>query len=136
VDFPELLADERMHLARQLHTIARAALRCFRATGRMPDLYGSFSGSTADRLRLNAPSMWPRRAWTNLAQQNLLRSHNLVLTVPPERRVVLVDYDPVRWRGVCGFINEAVRWMLIWRDHMRLHAMLGRISQEAPHSQT
>jgi hypothetical protein len=133
VDYPRLPADERMHVARQLHTIARAALRYFGATGRMPDLYGSFSRSTADRLCLDAPSMWPRRAWNNLAQQNLLRSHNLVLTAAPERRVILVDYDPVRWRGVRGSINEAVRWMLIWRDHMRLHGMLGSISQVAPH---
>jgi hypothetical protein len=136
VDEQALPADERMHLAQQLHAIACAALKCFRATGRMPDLYGSFSVSTADRLRLNAPTMWPRRAWTNLAQQSLLRSHNLVLTATPERRVVLVDYDPVRWRGARGFINEAVRWMLIWRDHMRLHAMLVRVSQGAPHSHT
>src|SRR6266508_4561291 len=121
VDEQALPADERMHVARQLHAIARAALRCFRATGHMPDLYGSFSGSTADRLRLSAPSMWPRRAWNNLAQQSLLRSHNLVLTAAPERRVILVDYDPVRWWGVRGSINDAIRWMLIWRDHMRIH---------------
>src|SRR6266540_5499559 len=41
IDYPQLPADERMRLTRQLHTIARAALGCFRATGQMPDLYGS-----------------------------------------------------------------------------------------------
>jgi hypothetical protein len=124
VDYLALPADERARIVRQLHTIARAALCCFRATGHMPDLYGSFSRSTADRQRLNHPSLWPRRVWNNLAQQSLLRSHNLVLTAAPERRVVLVDYDPVRWRGVRGSINDAIRWMLIWRDHMRFHRML------------
>ncbi len=133
INYSTLRQDEREHVARHLHTIALSALRCFRATGRMPDLYGSFSGSMADRLRLNAPSMWPRRAWNNLAHQSLLRSHNLMLTAVPERRVVLVDYDPVRWRGVRGSITEAVRWMLIWRDHMRLHAILGGLGEKISH---
>ena len=53
--------------------------------------------------------MWPRRAWNKLAQQSLLRSHTLVLTMTLQCRVVLVDYDPVRWRDVRGSINEAVR---------------------------
>jgi hypothetical protein len=131
VDYPALPAGERARVARQLHTIAGGALRCFRATGRMPDLYGSFSGSSADRQRLNTPSMWPRRAWNNLAQQSLLRSHNLVLTAAPEHRVVLVDYDPVRWQGVRGSINDAIRWMLIWRDHMRFHRMLDSVGSSA-----
>jgi hypothetical protein len=84
----------------------------------MPDLYGRTSTSAAERVRLNTPWMLPQRLWSFMVARNLLRSHNLLLTPAPERRIVLVDYDIVRRGRLYRLIYFAVRWMLFWRDHM------------------
>jgi hypothetical protein len=55
--------------------------------------------------------------WSFLVKRNLLRSHNLLLTAAPDRRVVLVDYDAVRRGPLYRRIYYIVRWFLFWRDH-------------------
>jgi hypothetical protein len=83
----------------------------------MPDLYGRTSRSSAERARLNGPLMLPWRLWSFLVKRNLLRSHNLLLTTEPDRRVVLIDYDTVRRGNLYRRIYYLVRWFLFWRDH-------------------
>jgi hypothetical protein len=129
VDYGALNADERGQVVRQLRDLVRRALSCYRATGHIPDMHGCFSASAAERRWLNHPTTWPRRIWRFLTQQRLLRAHNLLLTELPDRRVVLVDYDRVRWDGLRAGLYYLVRWLLFWRDHRDL-ARLAR--SEAP----
>jgi hypothetical protein len=117
VRYRDLGGDERAHVATQLRAIIRRALSYYRQTGSMPDLYGRTSTSLAERRRLNTPWMLPWRLWSFLVQRNLLRSHNLMLTGAPKRRVVLVDYDFVRRGWFYRTIYFAIRWVLFWRDH-------------------
>jgi hypothetical protein len=116
VDYYLLSDKEWKQLVMQLRSIMRSAIYCYRHTGHMPDLYGSVSGSTAERLRLNAPPMWPRRVWNFLTRQSLLRAHNLMVTNGPERRVVLVDYDRARWDNWFGRLYYGLCRLLYWRD--------------------
>lgn len=117
VDYARLSPEERAHIAAQLREIIRRALLFYRRTGSMPDLYGRSSTSSLERARLNTPWMLPWRLWSFLVQRNLLRSHNLLLTNGPERRIVLIDYDPVRKGWLYRLIYYGVRWNLFWRDH-------------------
>lgn len=130
VRYRDLDEGERESIARQLREIIRRSLSFYRATGRMPDLYGRTSASSAERKRLNTLLMLPWRLWSFLVQRNLLRSHNLMLTAEPERRVVLVDYDFVRKSRLYLLIYYLVRWMLFWRDHVLI--MLMRRGQAVP----
>ena len=123
--YRDLGGAERAHVATQLREIIRRALSFYRETGRMPDLYGRTSTSSAERQRLNTPLMLPWRLWSFLVQRNLLRSHNLMLTEAPERRVVLVDYDFVRRGRLYRMVYFAVRWVLFWRDHLLILLMRG-----------
>jgi hypothetical protein len=123
--YRDLGGAERAHVATQLREIIRRALSYYRQTGSMPDLYGRTSTSTAERRRLNTPLMLPWRLWSFLVQRNLLRSHNLMLTEAPERRVVLVDYDFVRRGRLYRMVYFAVRWVLFWRDHVLILLMRG-----------
>jgi hypothetical protein len=128
-----LLSDEeRASVAAQLREIIRRALSFYRATGSMPDLYGRTSANAAERARLNTPLMLPWRLWSFLVERNLLRSHNLMLTDAPTRRVVLVDYDFVRRGWLYRLIYFTVRWMLFWRDHMLILLMRqgGKVPKE------
>ena len=117
IDYQALSYDERVSTAAQLREIIGRSLRFYRTTASMPDLYGRASASAAERARLNTPRMLPRRLWSFLVERHLLRSHNLMLTPAPQRRIVLVDYDIVRRGHIYRLIYFAVRWMLFWRDH-------------------
>jgi hypothetical protein len=117
VDFAALTDDERASIAAQLRDIIRRSLSFYRTSGSMPDLYGRTSRSSAERARLNGPLMLPWRLWSFLVKRNLLRSHNLLLTTEPDRRVVLIDYDTVRRGNLYRRIYYLVRWFLFWRDH-------------------
>jgi hypothetical protein len=122
--YRELSRAERASVAAQLREIIRRALSFYRDTGSMPDLYGRSSASATVRVRMNKPWMLPLRLWSFVVERNLLRSHNLMLTAAPERRVVLVDYDVVRRGRLYRQIYFAVRWMLFWRDHVLILLML------------
>ena len=117
LDYMALTDEERRSIAAQLREIIRHSLAFYRETGSMPDLYGRSSSSSAERARLNGPLMLPWRLWSFLVERNLLRSHNLMLTAAPDRRVVLVDYDAVRRGALYRRIYYLVRWFLFWRDH-------------------
>jgi hypothetical protein len=123
LNYHTLTSAERAHIVIQLREIIRRALKFYRATGNMPDLYGRSSRSADERARMNRPWMLPWRLWSFMVQRNLLRSHNLMLTATPEQRVVLVDYDLVRRGWLYRRIYFAVRWMLFWRDHALLLLM-------------
>jgi hypothetical protein len=123
VHYRALKDHERAKVAAQLREIIRRALSLYCLTGSMPDLYGRTSASADERRKLNGPLMLPWRLWSFLVQRNLLRSHNLMLTAAPERRVVLVDYDFVRKSRLYRSIYYAVRWMLFWRDHILILLM-------------
>jgi hypothetical protein len=117
VDYAALTDAERQSIAAQLREIIRRSLAFYRATGSMPDLYGRSSSNSAERARLNGPLMLPWRLWSFIVERNLLRSHNLMLTAAPDRRVVLVDYDAVRRGRLYRRVYYLVRWFLFWRDH-------------------
>jgi hypothetical protein len=117
VDYAALTDDERKSVAAQLREIVRRSLVFYRETGSMPDLYGRSSSDSAERARLNGPLMLPWRVWSFIVVRNLLRSHNLMLTAAPDRRVVLVDYDVVRRSRLYRRAYYLVRWFLFWRDH-------------------
>jgi hypothetical protein len=116
LDYHTLEPADRASVAKQLRQIMRRALSFYRETGSMPDMYGRSSSSAAERVRMNRPWMLPWRLWSFLVERNLLRSHNLMLTATPERRIVLVDYDLVRRGWLYRRIYFAVRRMLFWRD--------------------
>jgi hypothetical protein len=123
IDYAALSEGERESVASQLREIIRRSLSFYRDTGGMPDLYGRTSRSSAERARLNGPLMLPWRLWSFLVRRNLLRSHNLLLTGEPERRVVLVDYDAVRRGRLYRRVYYIVRWFLFWRDHALIMLM-------------
>jgi len=128
VDYETLDTNERARVSKQLRNIIRRSLSFYRHTGRMPDLYGRTSTNSAERARLKKPLMLPKRLWSFLVQRNLLRSHNLMLTDAPERRIVLVDYDTVRQNKLYQFVYFAVRWLLFWRDHVLIFLLQQRLS--------
>jgi hypothetical protein len=134
IDYASLTDAERASIAAQLRDIIRRSLAFYRETGSMPDLYGRTSQSAAERARLNRPLMLPWRLWSFLVERNLLRSHNLMLTDEPERRVVLVDYDIVRRGRLYRQIYYLVRWFLFWRDHALI--LLMRKSRAVPQRKT
>jgi hypothetical protein len=123
VDFAALTPDQRAHVADQLEQIIWRSLDYYRSTGLMPDLYGLTSAGSMERKRLSRPYMLPLHLWSFVARRNLLRSCNLLLTDAPELRVVLVDYDLVRWHPIIRRIYFAVRWLLCWRDHLLVARM-------------
>jgi hypothetical protein len=118
LDYAALTAAERADLADQLADLLRRSRAMFRAVRRMPDLYGRSSASKADRRRRNSPLHFPWRLWSFLMRRNLLCSHNLMFT--PDRRVVLVDYDPVRRSPIYKSVYYAVRRILFWRDGRKI----------------
>jgi hypothetical protein len=126
IDYATLTDTERASIAAQLRDIIRRSLMLYRTTGSMPDLYGRTSRSAAERARLNGPLMLPWRLWSFIVRRNLLRSHNLMLTDEPERRVVLVDYDIVRRGLLYRQIYYLARWFLFWRDHALILLMSRR----------
>jgi hypothetical protein len=123
VDYSTLSVTERKQLAGQLRRIISRSLKFYRQTGAMPDIYGRASHSQTERRQLNAPHMLPWRLWSFLVRRTLLRSHNLMLTTAPNRRVVLVDYDPVRRGKLYRFIYYNVRRFLFLRDYLLIFIM-------------
>lgn len=117
LDYTALSRGERKLLAEQLRQLIRRSLNFYQQTGQLPDLYGRTSRSKAERRYLNSPYMLPWRLWSFLVRRSLLRSHNLMLTAAPERRVILVDYDPVRRGKLYQFIYYNARRLLFWRDY-------------------
>jgi hypothetical protein len=115
IDLNALDEEQRARVADQLEDITWRSLRFYRETGYMPDLYG-LSATREDRVRLSRPHLLPWHIWNFIFGRNLLRSCNLLLTDAPERRVVLVDYDLVRWPLFVRRLYFAVRWLLCWRD--------------------
>ncbi|NJO84773.1 MAG: hypothetical protein HC828_19740 [Blastochloris sp.] len=95
----------------------RRALVCWNETGHIPDLHGTRSVSADDRKRINTFALVPRRLWQFFVEEHVLRSNNLLLTDAPERQVILVDYDLVRWKPLPRRIYHALRRLLFWRDH-------------------
>lgn len=123
LDYGKLSALERQNIAGQLRQIIHRSLDFYHQTGQLPDLYGRTSGSNVERKRLNHPWRLPWRLWSFLVKRNLLRAHNLMLTAAPDRRVVLVDYDPV-WRSrLYRLVYYNVRRFLFWRDYLLLWLM-------------
>ncbi|NOK61425.1 MAG: hypothetical protein GFH27_549311n168 [Chloroflexi bacterium AL-W] len=123
IDYSTLSKAERVCIASQLRDIISRSLVFYRNTGSMPDLYGRTSTSKAERAHLNKTHMLPWRLWSFLVRRNLLRSHNLMLTDAPERRIILVDYDIVRRSKLYKRVYYAVRWFLFWRDHTLIELM-------------
>lgn len=93
LDAGELAPVEADALAAELREVVRRAWTCYRATGLLPDLYGLGSATADERRRHRVWYLAPLYVWTFFVTRTLLRSHNLLLTEAPERRVVLVDYD-------------------------------------------
>ena len=116
LDYSGMSAQERRQLAGQLLHIMRRSIFSYLGRGWMPDLYGRASTSKAERKRLNTWHMLPWRLWSFFVQRNLLRSHNLLLTAAPERRLILVDYDAVPHSKLYQFFYYVVRLLLFLRD--------------------
>lgn len=125
VEWATLGDAERRAVAQQLRAFVDLALRYYSQTRRMPDLYGRSSEGHEQRHRNNSLGELPRRMWSFLVERNLLRSHNLLLTAAPERRVVLVDYDTVRRSFGYRLLYFAVRRVLFWRDRWMIHRLAG-----------
>lgn len=119
VDYQTLPLRKWTQVERQLLLVLRRALRCYKRTGHMPDLYGTFSRSVSERQRINRPWLWPKRVW-HFFTQRLWQAHNLLLTHEAQPRVVLVDYDHVRWPGPWGRLYYAICWLLFWRELLLL----------------
>jgi len=124
IDYTQLTWQERKRLAQQLLLIIWRAVGAYGKRGWMPDLYGRASASRAERARLNQPHMLPWRLWSFLGQRNLLRAHNLMLTTAPDRRIILVDYDPVTRGKLYQQVYYAVRLWLFWRDLLLIAIMV------------
>ena len=119
IDYGALPPRSWAHIERQLLTILRSALRCYKHTGQMPDLYGAFSRNITERRQMNRWLKWPQRIW-HFFTQRLWQAHNLMLTREAMPRVVLVDYDYVRWPGWWGKLYYALCWLLFWRELLLL----------------
>ncbi len=124
LNYHHLRRAERLRLARQLLHIIRRAVATYGKRGWMPDLYGRTSASRAERERLNHWYMFPWRLWGFLVQRNLLRAHNLMLTAPPDSRIILVDYDPVTRGKFYQLIYYHMRFWLFWRDLLLIAVMV------------
>ncbi len=135
IDYQTLAAQERSQINWQLLSLLRQSLRCYRQTGHMPDLYGTASRNIAERQRMNQPWMWPKRIW-GFFNQRLWAAHNLMLTNELQPRVVLVDYDQVRWSGLWGRLYYAICQLLFWRDLIWLasHDAHAHLDTEVPHA--
>jgi hypothetical protein len=123
LEYSALSASERQQLARQLAGIIARNIRTLLTHGWMPDLYGRANANIAERKRTNTWRMLPWRMWSFLVQRNLLRSHNLLVTAAPERRILLVDYDPVPRSKLYRLIYYTIRLLLFGRDLVLIHLM-------------
>lgn len=124
VNYHQLSVAERRQIARQLLHIIQRSVATYGKRGWMPDLYGRTSASRAEREWLNRWYMLPWRLWSFLVKRNLLRAHNLMLTAAPERRVILVDYDPVTRGKLYQLVYYTMRLWLFWRDLLLIVLMV------------
>ncbi len=131
VNYRALSPAERRDVAAQLRRLIRRARSHLNRTGCMPDLYGRRSHSQAEREQLNTPLRLPWRVYSFLVKRTLLRSQNLLLTDPPERRIILVDYDPVQHSPLYRFVYYNVRRLLFLRDSL-LVALMERTGYAFP----
>jgi hypothetical protein len=116
LDYDRMSKAERRALAGELDRVIRQALRHYRRTGEMPDLYGRTSNSREERRRNRSLHNLPERLWSFLFERTLLRSHNLMWTGGEAGRAVLVDYDFVRRSPLYRLIYFLMRYFLFWRD--------------------
>jgi hypothetical protein len=123
VDYPLLNHHQRRWIARQLLHIIGRNVRTLLTQGWMPDIYGRNNANSMVRKTSNTWRMLPWRLWGFLFKRNLLRAHNLLLTSTPDRRIVLVDYDPVPHDRLYQLIYYLVRLVLFLRDLMLLLVM-------------
>lgn len=124
IDYRQFDRAERWRLAGQLWHIIRRSVATYGRRGWMPDLYGRVSASRAERAALNRWYRLPWRLWSFLFQRNLLCAHNLMLTAPPEARIILVDYDPVTRGRLYQLVYYNVRLWLFWRDLVLIAMMV------------
>jgi hypothetical protein len=129
VDFEALSGRARELIGHQLRDIINRQIQLYRKSGYMPDLYGLSSTSREQRLSLADPKKLPGHVWNFFVQRNLLNSYNLLLTDTSERRIVLVDYDLVRWPPLARSIYFALRRLLFWRDRWLIWRMERRKPQ-------
>lgn len=116
---PETMSrEERRALAHALDSVIRRALRHYRRSGEMPDLYGRTSASREERRRNRSLRQLPQRLWSFLVERTLLQSHNLLWTGGPDGQAVLVDYDFVRRGPLYRFVYFLTRYFLFWRDRL------------------
>lgn len=129
VHYIQLSFGERWQIAQQLLFIIYRSMGAYRKRGWMPDLYGRTSSSSAEREYLNRWYMLPWRLWSFVIQRNLLRSHNLMYTSSSQRRIILVDYDPVTRGKLYKQVYYFVRLWLFVRDILLIGVMLvtGRV---------
>jgi hypothetical protein len=119
IDADSLSPARRAGLHAHLRTIVAGSLRCYRATGRVADLYGYGRKAGAEARRLD-PRRLLAEGWRLLSQRPLFTAHNLMLTA--DERVVLVDYDLICSAPLgCGPIYAA-RMLLLLRDWLQLEA--------------
>lgn len=123
VAYDQLTPEERQKVAAQIEDILGRAWRAYWRAGRMPDLYGRVSRSKTERRLLNTPRMLFWRLWSFLVKRSLLRSHNLLLTHAPERRIVLIDYDAIRQGWLYQLIYYTARQLLFLRDYSLIQIM-------------
>ena len=122
VDYSVLSRSVRRRIAWQLlHIIYRAVTVYFRR-GAMPDLYGRVSASHAERQQLNSWRRLPHRLKSFLFERTLLRANNLLLTA--DRRVILVDYDPIKQGKLYQLLYYSVRLVLFVRDAVLILRLL------------
>jgi hypothetical protein len=129
INISALPATDRAALLARLHTIITRSLACYRATGRVADLYGYGRKAGAEARRWD-PRRLLSEGWRLISQRPLLTAHNLMLT--PDGRVVLVDYDLIcHSRALCHLIYAA-RVLLLLRDLAQLRGE-GAHTPPAPH---
>jgi hypothetical protein len=124
IDYAALSRRQRWWIANQLLHIIGRNVRTLLTQGWMPDIYGRINANSLVRKTSNSWRMLPWRLWGFLFKRNLLRSHNLLLTSSPERRIVLIDYDPIPYGRLYQLVYYLVRLVLFLRDLILLFVML------------
>jgi hypothetical protein len=123
LNYGQLTHAERVQIARQLVGIIGRNVLTYLRRGWMPDIYGRVSGNAVERTHANRWRRLPERLWSFLVKRSLLRSHNLLVTAAPERRIILVDYDPVPHGRLYRFVYYKMRLLLFVRDLVLIFLM-------------
>jgi hypothetical protein len=109
--------DRQEALLAHLYRIVDRSLACYRATGRVADVYG-YGRKAGAEARQWDPRRLLSEGWRLISQHPLLTSHNLMLT--QDHRVVLVDYDLICYARVGCRLIYAARALLLLRDRVQL----------------